>query len=104
MRADKLLWFLRLAKTRSIAQELIEEGHARHNGRRLERAHAKIAIGDILVLPLPAGVRVIEVLALPTRRGPASEARECYRVLDDPAANCIGRQTERQDFQGDPPQ
>ena len=25
MRADKLLWFLRLAKTRSIAQELIEE-------------------------------------------------------------------------------
>jgi ribosome-associated heat shock protein Hsp15 len=104
MRADKLLWFLRLAKTRSVAQAMIEEGHARHNGRRLERSHAKIAVGDVLVLPLPAGVRVIEVLALPSRRGPANEARECYRVLDDPAANCIGRHAERQDFQGDPPQ
>lgn len=82
MRIDKLLWFLRLAKTRSLAQALAAEGHIRLNGRRVDRAHQKIAIGDILVIPLGYGVTVIELLAFPTRRGPAPEAQSCYRVLD----------------------
>jgi ribosome-associated heat shock protein Hsp15 len=82
MRIDKLLWFLRLAKTRSIAQALVQEGHIRLNGRRIERAHQKVSAGDILVIPLGSGVRVIELLALPVRRGPAPEAQACYRVLD----------------------
>ena len=83
MRIDKLLWFLRLARTRPIAQTMAEEGHIRLNGRRVDRAHQKIAPGDVLTLPLPAGVRIIEVLALPERRGPAPEAQACYRTLDD---------------------
>lgn len=82
MRVDKLLWFLRFAKSRPLAQAMAEEGHMRLNGRRIDRAHQKIAPGDVLVLPLPAGVRVIELLVLPERRGPAPEARACYRVLD----------------------
>jgi len=82
MRIDKLLWFLRFAKTRSIAQAMAQEGHIRLDGRRVERAHQNVAVGNILVLPLPQGVRVIELLALPARRGPAPEARSCYRVLD----------------------
>ena len=86
MRIDKLLWFLRLAKTRTIAQGLAEAGHMRVNGRRVDRAHLKVGCGDVLVLPLAAGVRVIEVLALPVRRGPASEAQACYRVLDESRA------------------
>jgi ribosome-associated heat shock protein Hsp15 len=83
VRIDKLLWFLRLTKTRPIAQAMAEQGHVRLNGRRVERAHQKIACGDILVLPLANGVKVIEVVALPARRGPASEAQGCYRVLDE---------------------
>lgn len=82
MRIDKLLWFLRLAKTRGIAQDMAHEGHIRLNGRRIERAHQKIAVGDVLVIPLVSGVQVIELLALPPRRGPALEAQSCYRVLD----------------------
>ncbi|MEE4454238.1 RNA-binding S4 domain-containing protein [Novosphingobium resinovorum] len=86
MRIDKLLWFLRLAKTRPIAQTLAEEGHIRLNGRRVERAHQKVGVGDILTIPIggpQAGtVRVIEVLSFPERRGPYSEAQSCYRVLD----------------------
>ncbi|MCC6827060.1 MAG: RNA-binding S4 domain-containing protein [Novosphingobium sp.] len=82
MRIDKLLWFLRLARTRGLAQTVAAEGHIRLNGRRVERAHQKIAVGDILVVPLGQGVRVIELLALPERRGPATEAQSCYRVLD----------------------
>jgi ribosome-associated heat shock protein Hsp15 len=94
MRIDKLLWFLRLAKTRSIAQAMAETGHMRLNGRRVDRAHLNVGVGDVLVIPLAARVRVVEVLSLPTRRGPAPEAQSCYRELDAPgdlpiaAANC----------------
>ncbi len=87
MRIDKLLWFLRFTKTRGIAQAMVGQGHIRLNGRRIERAHQGVGIGDVLVLPLPAGVRVVEVLALPERRGPASEAQSCYRVLDETRNN-----------------
>ncbi|WP_404479522.1 RNA-binding S4 domain-containing protein [Novosphingobium sp. BL-52-GroH] len=86
MRVDKLLWFLRLARTRPVAQAMAEEGHIRLNGRRIDRSHQKIAPGDVLTVPIAAEVRVIEVLSLPVRRGPSSEAQACYRVLDGGAA------------------
>ncbi|MFC0206245.1 RNA-binding S4 domain-containing protein [Novosphingobium soli] len=89
MRIDKLLWYLRLARTRPVAQAMAEEGHMRLNGRRIDRAHQKIALGDVLTVPVAGGVRVIEVLSLPVRRGPASEAQECYRVLDGRPADPI---------------
>ncbi|HEY6868182.1 MAG TPA: RNA-binding S4 domain-containing protein [Novosphingobium sp.] len=82
MRLDKVLWFLRLTKTRPLAQTLAESGHLRLNGRRVQRSSQGVAVGDVLVVPLPAGVRVLEILALPTRRGPAAEAMACYRLLD----------------------
>jgi ribosome-associated heat shock protein Hsp15 len=87
MRIDKLLWFHRFTKTRGIAQNLVATGHIRLNGRRIERAHQGVGIGDVLVLPLPQGVRVVELLALPERRGPASEAQSCYRMLDELGPN-----------------
>jgi ribosome-associated heat shock protein Hsp15 len=83
LRIDKLLWYLRLAKTRVIAQRLVAEGHVRRNGARVGRSHEPVAVGDVLVVPLGPRVRVIEVVALPQRRGPASEAQTCYRALDD---------------------
>lgn len=83
MRIDKLLWYLRLAPTRPVAQAMAEDGHIRLNGRRVERSHVKVSVGDVLVVPIGAGVRVLELLVLPTRRGPASEAQACYRVLDE---------------------
>lgn len=86
MRIDKLLWFLRFARTRSLAQKWVDEGHIRRNGKRVERTGQPTAVGDILTLPLRSGtVLVIELLALPVRRGPPAEARECYRMLDGSA-------------------
>lgn len=84
MRIDKLLWYLRLTRTRNIAQSMAEQGHIRLNGRRIERAHQKVAPGDVLVIPQGAAVKVIEVLALPHRRGPAAEAQSCYKWLVTP--------------------
>jgi ribosome-associated heat shock protein Hsp15 len=91
MRIDRLLWFLRLAPTRSKAQALTAQGHIRRNGRRVERPAQEVGVGDILVVPLPRGVTVIELLAVPARRGPAPEAQACYRVLDEPASMPIAR-------------
>lgn len=85
MRIDKLLWYLRLARTRSVAQAMAEEGHMRLNGRRVERAHARVAVGDRLILVQGGRVRAIELVALPARRGPAPEAQSCFRDLDAPS-------------------
>ena len=82
LRLDKLLWFLRLAPTRMVAQERIASGHIRLNGRRVERSAHPVRPGDVLTLPTADRVRVIGILALPHRRGPASEAQACYRTLD----------------------
>jgi ribosome-associated heat shock protein Hsp15 len=86
VRLDKLLWYLRFARSRNLAQALAEQGHVRLNGKRVEKAHQRISAGDVLTLPLARKVLVIEVLALPTRRGPAIEAQSCYRVLDETVA------------------
>lgn len=84
LRLDKFLWFARLAKTRSFAQEVAEAGHMRISGRIVDRAHAPVRVGDVLSFPLHGRVRVIRVEALPNRRGPASEARLCYSDLAPP--------------------
>lgn len=80
-RIDKYLWFARLAKSRTTAHKLAEEGHIRVNGRRIERAHAPVRPGDLITFPHPGGVRVVRVMALPLRRGPAMEAEDCYEEL-----------------------
>ncbi len=82
MRIDRLLWFLRFARSRSLAQQWVSEGHIRRNGVRVTRRDQPVAAGDILTLPLRQDVLVIEILSLPHRRGPAQEAQACYRALD----------------------
>ena len=72
LRFDKLVWHLRLAKTRSAAAAVAERGVARVNGRRVEKAHCPVAVGDVLTVPQGTGerarVRVVRVLALPRAR------------------------------------
>ena len=78
LRLDKFLWFARIAKTRALAQEMAERGRIRLNGRVVERAHALVRPGDVLSFAQRGAVRVIEVKALPARRGPPAEARSLY--------------------------
>lgn len=61
----------------------------RVNGRRVDRAHHKVVIGDVLTVPTGSIVQVVELLAIPARRGPAPEARAHYRVLDGSVADPI---------------
>ena len=82
MRIDRLLCCLRFTRTRGAAQALIEKGHIRLNGDRVIRPSRDIRIGDVLTLPLGKHVRLVEVLAIPERRGPPRDAQACYRDLD----------------------
>jgi len=89
VRIDRLFFTLRFAKSRTVAQRWIAEGQIRRNGVRVTRQDLDVTVGDVLTLPLRAEVLVIELLALPPRRGPASEARACYRQLDGGGSNGI---------------
>ncbi len=88
MRLDKYLFMIRLLKSRTLAQALIDQGRTRIDGRRVEKLAAEVRVGSTITLPLNDRIRVVRVLALPARRGPAAEARGCYEELgvDDNAA------------------
>ena len=90
MRLDRLLCHLRFTRSRTLAQRWIAEGHIRRNGERALRQDLPVAAGDVLTLPLRSGVWVIELLALPPRRGRPQDARACYRRLDAGAPEVIG--------------
>jgi ribosome-associated heat shock protein Hsp15 len=84
LRLDKWLWFARFVKTRSLATKLIVDGRMRVNGAPTQKAHYAVKLGDVLTFPLGPHIRVIKVLALGSRRGPASEAQLLYEDLDPP--------------------
>lgn len=81
LRIDKLLWHLRLSKSRSLAQALIGEGHVRLNGNRVEKPSAEVKVGDTITLPRGQGALAIRLLSIPPRRGPAPEAQACYSEI-----------------------
>lgn len=87
-RLDMWLWCARFLKARSDCVRLIEAGLIRINRQPTEKAHARLRPGDVLTLPLPppmarSGVRVIRVVSLATRRGPAPEARMLYEDIPE---------------------
>jgi len=88
MRIDRFLFFIRLLKSRTLAQAVIETGHVRIDGRRVEKSSEEVRVGSIVALPLHDRVRILRVLSLPARRGPAPEAQACYEELgiDEPNA------------------
>ena len=86
LRLDKWLWQARFFKSRSLAAEVIEAGSVRVNGNRVTRPGRDIAAGDTLTFPQGARIRVVRVLALGLRRGPATEAQALYLDLDASAA------------------
>ena len=83
MRLDRVLFFIRLVKSRTLAQGLIEAGHVRVDGRRVAKTSEEVRVGSVIALPLHGKVRVLRIVALPARRGPASEARTCYEELGE---------------------
>jgi len=83
MRIDRLLVYLRFARTRSAAQALIDTHALRRNRKHVLRGSEQARIGDVLTLAIGGTVRVIELVALPARRGSPAQAASHYREVDD---------------------
>ena len=84
MRIDKWLWAARFFKTRGDAQRLVTSGRLRLDGEPMAKPHRQIRPGHVLTFPKANDIRVIKVLAIATRRGPATEAATLYEDLAPP--------------------
>jgi len=90
LRLDKWLWQARFFKSRSLAAAQCRAKKVRINGDHAKKASAMIAVGDVLTFPKADDVRVIEVVALGVRRGPATEAALLYKDLTPPKQKTAG--------------
>ena len=82
LRIDKWLWYARFFKSRTLASKLCTSGKLRLNCKLICKGHATLKEGDVLTFPKEDNVRVIKVVSIATRRGPASEAATLYEDLE----------------------
>ncbi|MEL7098678.1 MAG: RNA-binding S4 domain-containing protein [Pseudomonadota bacterium] len=112
LRLDKWLWHARFFKTRSLAASQVAAGAIRVNAARVEKRSTTVGPGDMLTFTQGRAVRVIEVVAIGTRRGPAAEAQTLYTdhspplppkeaVPENPSFEGKGRPTKRDRRKGD---
>jgi ribosome-associated heat shock protein Hsp15 len=84
LRLDKWLWYARFFKSRTRATAVCEAGRVRVNGTIVHKAHHALRPGDVLTFPQGADVRIVRILGLGARRGPAPEAQALYEDLEPP--------------------
>ncbi len=97
-RLDKWLWHARVLKARSACARLVADGSVRINRQPTDKAHARLRLGDVLTFAVAGRVRVVRVLVLGERRGPAPEAQLLYEEIAEPACGgpampCAGDET-----------
>lgn len=83
-RIDKWLFFARIAKSRTLAQEWIEAGHVTVNGEKVRRPSADVKVGDKVEVTTRDRDLVLVVQAPGERRGPYEEARHLYEDQSPP--------------------
>ena len=83
LRIDKWLWAARLFKTRSLAATACDGGKVDLNDAAAKPARL-VRAGDLVRVTLPRGKRIVKVLGLAERRGPAPVARALYDDLTPP--------------------
>jgi len=85
LRLDKWLWYARFFKTRAHAPRAISGGRFRLDGEVMSKPHRAAQPGQVLTFVQGDRVRVIRIVALGSRRGPATEAAELYEDLSPEA-------------------
>lgn len=78
LRIDRWLFYCRFFKTRSLATAAVVGGHVKLNGERTTPG-SRIKCGDRIDLIRERLPYLLNVVEIPSRRGPAAEARDCYR-------------------------
>lgn len=81
IRVDRWLWFARFFKSRSLAAKLVQSKKVRINSSVIAKPSVTVKPGDVLTFPQAKEIRVIKVIAIGTRRGPAPEAQALYEDL-----------------------
>ena len=95
LRIDKWLWCARFFKSRSLAQQAVEGGHVQVNGERA-KASRQVKVGDRLRITRERERFEVEVIGIPERRGPATEARMHYaESAESEAARAAVREFNR---------
>lgn len=95
LRLDKWLWCARFFKTRGLAQQAVEGGHVQVNGERA-KASRLVKVGDALRITRERERFEVAVTGIPTRRGPAAEARGFYlETPESEAARATVREFDR---------
>ncbi len=94
VRVDKWLWAARMFKHRGTASTACVAGHVKINGNTA-KASKLLRIGDRVEVLTPGGRRVLEVVALGDRRGPASEAQKLFHDHTPPEVPEPGPRRER---------
>ncbi|WP_420011155.1 RNA-binding S4 domain-containing protein [Tateyamaria sp.] len=84
LRLDKWLWFARFFKTRSLSAARVAAGDVRVNGERVTKRATTVTAGDVLTFAIGDHVRIVEVVAIGNRRGPAPEAQALYTDMSPP--------------------
>jgi ribosome-associated heat shock protein Hsp15 len=84
VRIDKWLWAARAFKTRSLAADACDGGKVDINGEAAKPAK-QVRGGDRVEITIGDGRRILNVVGLSERRGPATEARLLYEDLTPPA-------------------
>lgn len=82
LRLDKWLFHARFFRSREAAAEVVLEGLLRLNGSHCLKPGHGIGAGDVLTFAQGGRIRIVRVLALSARRGPAPEAQALYADLD----------------------
>ncbi len=90
LRLDKWLWYARFFKTRGLATKVIAGGRLRLDGEVMTKPHRAALVGQVLTFAQGSRVRVIKILALGSRRGPADEASLLYEDLAPPEPKKAG--------------
>ena len=84
LRIDKWLWAARVFKTRSLAATACAGGKVDVNEQSVKPARL-VRPGDLLHVTIGPSRRVLRIVGLSERRGPASDARQLYDDLTPPA-------------------
>ena len=103
LRVDKWLWQARFFKTRTLASSVVASGRIRVNSKKVVKPSFMVVVKDVITFSQEKRIRVVEIRALGTRRGPASEAKELYidksqpeeLFPDTPSFVRIGRPTKK---------
>ena len=82
LRIDRWLFYCRFFKTRVLSTGAVAAGHVQLNGERANPG-ARVKSGDTIDLLKDRLNYSMTVEDIPSRRGPAAEARLCYRETEE---------------------